>query len=160
MDATVRHAEAEDGDEILDLWHGFTDHLSEFDDRYQHKDTADDRWLSYFENQLVDSKYGTVIVAEGDDGLVGVAEARVMGSHPVFRLKDHGYINGHYVIESHRGRGIGQALLESAEEWFANSPREVDFYRVNIIEGDAEAGDRYEALEFDPVEHVYEKQLE
>ncbi|WP_121823145.1 GNAT family N-acetyltransferase [Halostella salina] len=155
----VRHATSEDGEDLIELWHGFTDHLSEYDDRYQHKDEADSRWLSYFENQLVDSKYGTVVVAEeeGTGDLVGVLEARVMGDHPIFRLEDHGYINGHYVRESHRGEGVGRALLEKADDWFSGPPHEVDFYRIDVIDGDEEAAALYDDLGFEPVEHVYEK---
>ncbi|WP_227357200.1 GNAT family N-acetyltransferase [Haladaptatus salinisoli] len=160
MEFTTRHADAQDGDALLELWHGFTNHLSKYDERYRHKESADERWLSYFENQLVDSKYGTVVVAEADNELVGVAEARIMGNHPIFRLEDHGHINGLYVIESYRGEGIGRALLQTAEEWFTTSPRDVNFYRINAIEGDAKAQEKYSALGFTPVEHIYEKQLE
>ncbi|SEP00357.1 Acetyltransferase (GNAT) family protein [Halogranum amylolyticum] len=160
MEFTVRQARPSDGDELLKLWHGFTSHLSEYDERYRHKESANDRWLSYFENQLVDSKYGTVFVAEHEDELVGIAEARVMGNHPIFRLENHGYINGHFVAESHRGHGIGEALLNAAAEWFTSPPRDVDFYRIDTIEGDDTAEDVYEALGLRPVEHVYEKRLE
>ncbi|WP_266081831.1 GNAT family N-acetyltransferase [Haladaptatus caseinilyticus] len=160
MDVTTRHADAEDGTALLDLWHGFTDHLSEYDDRYRHKENADERWLTYFENQLVDSKYGTVVVAESDGELVGVVEARIMGNHPIFRLEDHGYVNGLYVIEPYRNEGVARSMLEAAVEWFRASPRHVNFYRINAIEGDETAQETYEALGFTPVEHVYEKQLE
>ncbi|ADJ16485.1 GNAT family N-acetyltransferase [Halalkalicoccus jeotgali] len=162
MTYNLRHSTAEDGEEILELWHGFTEHLSKYDDRYQHKEDADDRWLRYFENQLVDSKYGTVIVAEDEETgeLIGVLEARVMGDHPIFRLKDHGYINGHYVREDHWNNGVGTALIEEAHEWFADSPRDIDFYRIDVVDGDEKAEEVYESLGFDPVEHVYERSIE
>ncbi|WP_281195657.1 GNAT family N-acetyltransferase [Halorubrum sp. F4] len=154
----VRHATSEDAEELIELWHGFTDHLSEYDDRYRHKENADERWIRYFENQLVDSKYGTVVVAEAESSgeLIGVLEARVMGDHPIFRLQDHGYINGHYVEPDHRGQGVGKALLEAAEEWFAGPPHEVEFFRIDVLEGDDEAAALYDELGFEPVEHVYE----
>ena len=162
MTYDVRHGTIDDGEEILELWHGFTDHLSEYDERYRHKEDADERWLRYFENQLVDSKYGTVIVAEDEDSneLVGVLEARVMGDHPIFRLDDHGYINGHYVKQEHWGEGIGKALLEEAHDWFTGPPHEVDFYRIDVMEGDEKAASVYENLGFEPVEHVYEQTIE
>ena len=43
MDAEVRTAQREDGEALLELWHGFTAHLSEFDERYAHNESADDR---------------------------------------------------------------------------------------------------------------------
>lgn len=160
MDAAVRQARREDGEALLELWHGFTAHLSAFDERYAHKESADDRWLSYFENQLLDSKYGTVIVAEVDDDLVGVLEARVMGNHPIFRLENHGHIHGHYVAEDHRQEGIGGALLDAAADWFAAPPREVDFFRITVAEGDEASEEVYRSKGYTPVEHVYEKRLD
>ena len=159
MSASVRHATVEDGEALLRLWHGFTDHLSQYDDRYRHKDAADSRWLEYFENQLVDSKYGTVLVAEDDGDLVGVLEARVTGDHPIFRLSDHGTINGHYVVDDYRGEGVGEQLVEAAADWFRASERDVDFCRVEVIEGDERAHAAYEQLGFEPVEHTYELHL-
>lgn len=162
MTYEVRQATLDDGEDLIELWHGFTEHLSQYDDRYRHKEDADDRWLQYFENQLVDSKYGIVIVAEDEDTgeLVGALEARVMGDHPIFRLQDHGYINGHYVEPEHQGEGVGSALLEEAHDWFAGPPHEVDFYRIDVMEADDEAANVYEGLGFEPVEHVYERSTE
>lgn len=159
MDYNIRHATVDDGDKLLRLWHGFTDHLAGFDDRYGHNESADDRWLSYFENQLIDSKYGTVIVAEHDGDLVGILEARITGNHPIFRLENHGHVYGHYVDDQVRGEGIGKALLEAAEKWFSDSTRGVDFYRVNVLEGDEKVSELYESYGLSTVEHTFEKQL-
>ena len=158
MSYTIRQATSEEGEELLDLWHGFTGHLSEHDDRYEHTEGADERWIQYFENQLVDSRYGTVIVAEHEASgeLVGVLEARITGNHPIFRLRNHGYINGHYVRPDHRGNDIGAALLDRVHEWFTDSSKDIDFYRVDVIHGDDYAAEFYRANGFLPVEHVYE----
>lgn len=161
MDYEVRQAAIEDGDELLELWHGFTSYLSQYDDRYAHKDSADSRWVSYFENQLVDSKYGTVFVAEDDETgqLIGVLEARVTGDHPIFRLSDHGYINGLFVREQHRGKGVGERLLEAAANWFRDNPKDVSYYRIDVLEGDENARQVLENYGLEPVEHVYEERL-
>jgi len=159
MDVEIRQAKMEDSDALLGLWHGFTDYLSQFDERYGHKDDADDRWLQYFENQLLNSKYGTVFVAEHDAELVGVLEVRVVGDHPIFRLKDHGYINGHFVRETHRKSGIGEQLVEAAADWLREHPRGIEFCRVDVMDGDEMASAVYEDIEFAPIERVYELEL-
>ena len=160
MDFEIRHAVAADGEELLAIWHGFTDYLSTYDDKYTHRENADERWLHYFEDQLIDSKYGTVVVAEAGGELLGALECRVMGNHPIFQLENHGFIHGHYVIEAHRGQGVGGALLEEAERWFAAEPRAVDFYRVRVMPGDEQAAAMYERAGFRPVEHTYEKPID
>jgi ribosomal protein S18 acetylase RimI-like enzyme len=160
MDVTIRHADPDDGERLLELWHQFTEVLSQFDERYRHRESADERWLSYFENQLVDSKYGTVIVAEHEGELVGVLEARLTGDHPIFRLSDHGYINGHFVVGEYRERGIGDELIDAAVDWFAASDRDVSFCRVDVLEGDDRAESAYRRMGFEPVEHVYERTVE
>lgn len=162
MRYSVREATRADEDSLLELWHGFTAHRSQFDERYKHNENANERWLRYFENQLIDSKYGVVFVAEDDDTgeLVGILEARVMGNHPIFRLEDHGQITGHYVPEAFQGEGIGHALIDAAAEWFARDPRAVDFFRVDVLDGNETANGVYRAAGMEPVEHTYEKQLE
>ena len=160
MDADIRHAEVEDGEALLELWHAYTAHLAEFDERYRHREEADDRWLRYFENQLVDAKYGTVVVADAGGELVGALEARVTGGHPIFRLADHGSINGFYIREDHRDGDLARRLLEEAVAWFQGTERGVTFCRVDVLEGDDAFVSDFRELGFEPVEHVYEKTFE
>ena len=160
MDVEIRHADVEDGEALLDLWHEFTARLAAYDERYRHREEANERWLSYFENQLVDAKYGTVVVAEADGELVGVLEARVTGGHPIFRLADHGSINGYYIREEYRERGIGRRLIEEAIDWFRGRDRELSFCRVDVLDGDETSAADYAELGFSPVEHVYELRFE
>jgi len=160
MEVRTRHATESDGEEILELWHKFTAHLSKYDDRYSHDEQADERWLRYFENQLVDSKYGTVLIAENDDGEpLGVLEARLMGDHPIFQLPNHGYVHGLYVREEHRQKGVAAAMLDAAAEWFSEEPRNVDYYRIDVLADDDTASRMLESHGLEPVECVYEQRL-
>src|SRR5271157_2799746 len=68
-------------------------------------------------NQLLAGE-GVVAVAEAKGILVGFAEASIRSDHvegtttvPV------AYLEGWYVVEAHRRRGIGRALLAFVEEW-------------------------------------------
>lgn len=59
------------------------------------------------------------LVAESDDGaIVGFAEVGLRSyadgcdpTHPV------GYVEGWFVVETHRRQGIGRALIAAAEDW-------------------------------------------
>lgn len=59
-----------------------------------------------------------VLVAEIDQTIVGFADVTLRsyadGCDP---RRPVGYLEGWYVIESQRGRGIGAALLRAAEDW-------------------------------------------
>jgi GNAT superfamily N-acetyltransferase len=116
--------------------------------------------LSYFEDQLVDSKYSTVLLAENDDGEhVGVLEIRVVGEHPIFQLGRHAEIHGLYVREHARGEGVGEALLDKAEDWMRDDPRGVDFYRVDVVEGDEESEGALRELGLEPVKETFEGEV-
>ena len=103
----------------------------------------------------------TIFVAEGSDGiLLGFLEVDLRShaddcnpSQPV------GYIEGWYVAEDHRHRGIGRKLLAKAEEW-ARSHRCVEMASDAII--DNELSQRaHEALGYEVVDRCvhYRKRL-
>lgn len=190
MDVTVREATSDDGQGLLPLWREFTAHLSAYSGRYAARETAGERWLAYFEDHLLDSASGVVLVAEtggGGDGdaamgggeegaedgdgeetgeandvgdrdgaYVGVLQARVVEEHPVFRLGRRGRIDGLFVREDARNRGVGRALLEAAEAWFVEEPRAADFYRIDVVEGDAETAAALRGLDLVPVSRTFE----
>jgi GNAT superfamily N-acetyltransferase len=82
-----------------------------------------------------------------------------MGDHPIFRLANHGYINGMYVREEYRRKGIASRLLDAAAEWFTEEPRDVGFYRIDVLAGEEDAAAMLESHGLEPVEYVYEQRL-
>lgn len=94
-----------------------------------------------------------VLVAEADGALIGFAEVTMRSyaddcdpSRPV------GYLEGWYVDESHRRRGIGAALLRACEQW-AREQGCIELASDTWI--DNEVSQRaHEALGFEEVDRV------
>jgi len=59
----------------------------------------------------------TVLVAEQDDRLVGMAELSVHLYAEGCQSDHVGYLEGWYVIPSSRNQGIGRELLKASEAW-------------------------------------------
>jgi aminoglycoside 6'-N-acetyltransferase I len=103
----------------------------------------------------------TIFVAEGSDGtLVGFLEVDLRShadgcnpSQPV------GYIEGWYVVEDHRHRGVGRMLLANAEDW-ARSHRCVEMASDAVIENELSQR-AHEALGYEVVDRCvhYRKRL-
>jgi aminoglycoside 6'-N-acetyltransferase I len=103
----------------------------------------------------------TIFVAEGSDGiLVGFLEVDLRShadgcnpSQPV------GYIEGWYVAEDHRHRGVGRKLLAKAEDW-ARSHRCAEMASDAIIDNDLSQR-AHEALGYEVVDRCvhYRKKL-
>jgi ribosomal protein S18 acetylase RimI-like enzyme len=156
VDATVRTATEDDAEAIMSLWNGYAETLADYDERFTIEDGGREKWQSYFTNSLVESSRGDILLAEVDGEIVGALEARIIGGHPVFNFGKHGQVYGHYVDESMRGRGVGRALLEAAEEWFQE--REMPFWRVDVLHGIEEEA-LYDSVGMRPMEVTYEKEL-
>jgi aminoglycoside 6'-N-acetyltransferase I len=103
----------------------------------------------------------TIFVAEGSDGiLVGFLEVDLRShadgcnpSQPV------GYIEGWYVAEDHRHRGVGRKLLAKAKDW-ARSHRCAEMASDAIIDNDLSQR-AHEALGYEVVDRCvhYRKKL-
>ncbi|MFD1647827.1 GNAT family N-acetyltransferase [Haloarchaeobius litoreus] len=160
MNYEIRYAEEDDADEILSLWYEYSDHLSQFDARYEHKADAGDQWRDYFLNRMVGSSKASVFVADSTEveGLLGVIEVRVMGAHPIFQLDQHGMIFGHHVRSGYQRQGIEAALLDKAEEWFKHE-QNLSFYRMNVLAENHYLGEIYEEYGLEQIEHTYEGEL-
>jgi GNAT superfamily N-acetyltransferase len=154
----VRPAEEEDADEIVDLWKGFVGFLAPEDDRYEAREGAYEKWRDYFLDRMLDAEHATLFVAEDDEELVGVVEARITGGHPVFKVSKHGHVYGHFVKEGHRGKGVGRMLLQAAETWFGS--KDLPYYRVDVLSWLPEVKESYEDAGLEHAEWTMEKFLD
>ena len=59
-----------------------------------------------------------VLIAEDDTGtIIAIAELSIRRDIPGLESKPTGYVEGLYVMPTHRGRGIARALLNASRDW-------------------------------------------
>jgi aminoglycoside 6'-N-acetyltransferase I len=101
-----------------------------------------------------------VLVARDEGGeIVGLAELSIRSSAEGCRTDRVGYLEGWYVVPEARQRGVGRALVESAEKW-ARAQGCIEFASDREIANE-ESGAAHRALGFSEVGTIvcYRKEL-
>jgi aminoglycoside 6'-N-acetyltransferase I len=99
------------------------------------------------------SERRTAFVAEADDGgLIGFLEANIRDYADGCTTRHVGYIEGWYVDEEHRRRGIGAALVREAEDW-ARSKGCTEMASDCLLENDVSLA-AHTALGYEEVERL------
>ena len=60
-----------------------------------------------------------IVIAEANNKLIGFVEARLRSHADGCETSPVGYLEGWFVVDSWRGRGVGRALVQRFEEWAA-----------------------------------------
>ena len=86
------------------------------DARLRRSADAEARWRNDFRT-WIESDFDCVLVAEAEGGLVGLVTAHPYWPAPVYAERLDAYVTELYVQPGHRGRGIGQQLVEGLRAW-------------------------------------------
>jgi ribosomal protein S18 acetylase RimI-like enzyme len=102
---------------------------------------------------------GVILVAEVDDDIAGFVSVwtRYRSSEPDDDPSEHGFISDLVVLASHRGRGIGRALLMAAEVRAREAGAQE--IRLSVKAGNATARALYETEGYEPTDIYLEKEL-
>lgn len=70
-------------------------------------------------SRMLAAREEVLLVAEDSGVLVGLAHVRVFDTpeHPAKTRRRRGYLEDLVVLQDHRGRGVGRALMEAAAGW-------------------------------------------
>lgn len=71
----------------------------------------------FFETGLIDNLPHAVFVAQDGEDLVGLAEVSLRQYAEGCETSPVGFLEGWFVEASHRGRGIGRALVDTGVRW-------------------------------------------
>ena len=116
-DWSVREATTADIPQISEVWWEFMLFHADLNPTFTPTQDGRDKFAAYLEEQLA-AKSSLLLVAHADDSIVGYCLAGMAERPPVLIDCQYGMINDLAVVSSLRRRGIGEALLKSAEEWF------------------------------------------
>jgi aminoglycoside 6'-N-acetyltransferase I len=107
---TVRPARPEDFDELAAMRHALWPDGPVDEHRRELDDIHEGNWSRTFPYM--------VLVAEEGGRLIGFADVTMRSyAEGCDAKRPPGYLEGWYVLEAHRRRGAGAALLRAAEEW-------------------------------------------
>jgi ribosomal protein S18 acetylase RimI-like enzyme len=109
-----------------------------------------------FDDFLADEK-SELFVAEGNGRLIGVAllSLRSAEEKPFLVSRNYAYVVDVAVLESHRGRGVGRALMHAVDEWAAG--KGVSDIELSVWEANRRAREFYESLGYESVQRKMAK---
>ena len=121
----IKEANLSDVPKIADLWIEF---MKEHDNiiinenpklkEFEIKDNNRDGSYKEFLNSHMESKDGTVFIAENNGEIVGYALIFIKDEIPIYKNKKIGCASDLYVKKNFRNKGISSKLRDKSIEWF------------------------------------------
>jgi len=107
----IREARREDVKPIASLNQQLNNYHLQFDDYYGLRPNSEDTTIKHIDD-MVTSEDSIVLVAEDKGTVVGYLAGKIGKRPPVFEVDKRGEIWSGYVLEEHRGHGVGRELTE------------------------------------------------
>lgn len=144
---SIRIGQEKDIDKIIVLWEGLMIfHENCVSDFVLNKD-AKQKMIAYLQS-FFNSKEKTVFVAEQSNDIVGYIFGLVKKKPPVFEENVIGEIGDTFVRYDMRGKGIGEALVETVLEWIKQ--KELKSVELNMYPENKAAAAFWDKMGFKP----------
>ena len=114
----IRKAIQEDTRAIVELWKELMDFHKERDQHFTRSADGHKRFAEFVSGRMV-HETSCVLVAEQQDEIIGYCLATISKYPPVYEYQEYGAIFDLAITEKYRRKGIGQALVEAALQWFS-----------------------------------------
>jgi ribosomal protein S18 acetylase RimI-like enzyme len=116
----IREAEADDIDEVYELWRELLDFHQSHHPVFRYKSTREQVLKKELLNRLKD-KDTRIFGYIAEDEWRGMIVTNLKQSAPGFKFSRKGYIAETVVKSSYRGTGIGKELFEAAKNWLTDN---------------------------------------
>ena len=116
-DPVVREVDSADLPAVVELWKELMDYHRDLDPFFTRSENGHENFLKWVAGELEEGT-GALFVAEDSGEICGYIKIGVSNYPPVFMMDKFGMISDIAVAVAHRRKGIGEALIEKAMEWF------------------------------------------
>jgi ribosomal protein S18 acetylase RimI-like enzyme len=152
----IRKATQDDTGAIVELWKELMDFHKERDRRFTRSADGHKRFTEFVSGRLA-HEASCVLVAEQQDEVVGYCLAAISKYPPVYEHQEYGAIFDLAVTENCRRQGIGQALVETALQWF--SEQEISRVEVRVATANKISTAFWKEMGFVPYLEVVYKEI-
>ena len=154
---TIRDATESDVPAITDLWIEFVDFHARREPHFARAADGHKCFAGFVADHLA-ADTSLVLVAESDRRVVAYCLAAVRDRTPVFEPEAYGMIHDLAVTAACRRAGIGQQLLEAAEDWFRQ--RGIRRIEARVAVSNEVAGAFWRKVGFVPYNETVYKRIE
>ncbi len=154
---TIREADASDRGDLVEMRLLLQRHLEASNPRIWRMTEEGERKIAEEVEQMLCGEDSRVVVAEVGGVVVGYAYGTV-SRRASFMPRSVGFINGIYVREPYRRRGIGIRLMEELCKFF--DAEKVDEVNLRYVLGNREGEGFWRRLGFKPIIHTANIPLE
>jgi ribosomal protein S18 acetylase RimI-like enzyme len=125
--------------------------------RWSHAPDAEDAWRQYFLRQLEKASGFVLVAVDGEDCPVAFLLGDLTAPPPSSAIRCRGFVGDLFVMEEHRGRGVGKALMAEAERIMKE--RGAELIELFVAVANARARAFYRSLGMKPLNEQMYKRL-
>lgn len=118
VESVVHDANRRDLPAVVNLWQEMMDYHRAYDARFRFSPNAP-REVERHLLETLRSRSARIVVAEAKGRVIGYIVGEVHARRPIYPVGVYGFISDICVTAECRRRGVGRALIDALDSWFA-----------------------------------------
>lgn len=134
----------------------FLEKLIQSEKQYNENIKPEFKVENWFEN-FYNEKNNAIFVAKEDEKIIGYIYIQITSADDGPTIDKEALVDGLYVDEQYRGKGVAKALISKVEEWAKRN--DVQYVYINVLEENTTALNLYKKLDFNNFELKLKKKI-